>query len=205
LIAGAAWAAQAQTVFMKVTPLGSKQSEKTTTEDTGKGGNFKRTIHTYRMESIEIMLRNTSATSVDYVVEWMFLSSPAKGGGDPQPCAADEKTVTLAPNINSTFQVSSPKLEATQKYQHSFESHKNEAGKREQREKTRYLGMDGEKPAGFVVRVKAGGKILAVDASDSTLERRYQNPTAPWAPPESKKEKEDAPDKPGPKKKPVKK
>jgi hypothetical protein len=202
LLAGAAWAASGQTVFLKATPQGSKQSEKTTTENTGAGG-FKRIVHTCRQEAIEIMLRNTSPNSVDFVVEWMFLSSPVKGGGDPQPCAADEKTLTLAANAGSAFQVNSPKLETTQTYQHTFEHGKGATGKREQREKTRPLGADGNKPAGYVIRVKAAGKIIAVDASDATLERRYQNPAAPWSPPEKAKDEE--PEKPAPRKKPAKK
>ncbi len=182
LIVGVALASQGQTVLLKVASMGSKQNDKTTTEDTGNAG-FRQTTHTYRQETIEITLRNTFTGSVDYVVEWMFLSCHAKGG-NPEPCSADGKTVTLAANAGSTFQVSSPKLEATQSYQHSFESHKNATGGRDQRETTRYLGMDGVKTAGFVVRVKVDGKIIAVAASDVSLERRYQNPTAPWTPSE---------------------
>lgn len=199
LILGAAWHAQAQMVFLKVSPEGSKQDDKTTIEN-GAGKSFTRKNHLFRQETIEISIRNTYNDSFDYVVEWLFLASPAKGGGDPEPYHAEEKTITLAKDGNETFQVTSPKMESIQKYYHTFESHKNATGGREEREKTRYLGMEGVKPAGYVVRVRANRKVIAIEASDAQLKRRYQNPAAPWNPPAKP---EPVPEKAPPKKKPT--
>jgi hypothetical protein len=196
LLAGTAVVAQGQTVFLKASPAGNRQSENTTVD-----ANL-RLIHTYREEKVAITVRNTSMAPLECVVECLFLTTPAKGG-DPKPSFAEEKIVSLAQNATSSFQVDSPKVEATQKYERIMETYRLPNGGREQVERTRNLGIEGNKPAGYVVRVKANGKIIAVDASDSPLKRIYQNPNAPWTP--TQKPKEDVTEKPAPKRKPSKK
>ncbi len=205
LIAVCAWAAHAQTVFLKVTFEGSNQDDKTSIEQGG-GKAFTEKKHVFRQETIEITVRNTHTEPCEYLIEWLFLASPAKGGGEPEPYHADEKTVTLPPNGTETFQVTSPKMESIQSYYHTFERQRKTGGGYEEKEKTRYLGMEGVKPAGYVVRVKAKQKLVAVEASDAQLKRRYTSPTAPWNPPPKKTEPAQLPAKaPGDKKKPANK
>jgi hypothetical protein len=178
LLAGMVSVAPGQSVFLKVKAAGSKQEEKTTIQGTG-GSAYTRTVHIFRQETIEISVRNTSLVAGDYLIEWLFLSTRAKGG-DAEPCHANEIPVCLGANTSVTFQATSPKLEATQNYQHSPGGGLLFGG-----EKVRFLGTDGVKPAGFVVRVKAGGRIIAVEASDAQLKRRYQSLSAPWTPPDN--------------------
>lgn len=174
LLAGMAVAAHGQTVFLKVASSGNKQTQKTTTE-----GNH-RTVHTFRQETVEIAVRNTFTAPLECVVEWMFLAAPAKGGAG-EPFEADTKTVSLAVNGTSTIPVTSPQLEARQNYSVTMETYVTPGGGRSKQEKTTYLDTEGVRPAGYVVRVKVNGKIIAVDASDSQLKGKYLNPAAPWA------------------------
>ncbi len=154
-----------QSVYLKVTPVESKVKTSPNEQHKiyGSAGSFSRKIE--REEVFNIMVKNMAPAAHEYTVEWMFMASPAGGGSKVEPFHAEEKKVSLDKNAGTTFEVRSPKLESTHTHL-SFHS-----------------GPDtftGSKFAGYVVRVKLGDRILAVEASDVFLKRKFQDPKAKW-------------------------
>lgn len=159
-----------QAVYLKVVPVETrsetKKYEKNIVMGYGSGGSFRKTSE--REEVFNITVRNMAPAAYEYTVEWMFFAAPASGG-KAVPFHAEEKKLSLDKNGVQTFEVCSPKLEVTQTH-YSFIG----GG-------TRYEGM---KFAGYVVRVKHGDKILAVESADAMLKRQFQDPKAKWGVPE---------------------
>lgn len=153
--------AYGQSVYLKVTPVESKRTDKNTYQSRY-SGSFDKNVQ--REEAFTITLRNMAPAAFTYTVEWMFLASPAGGGGKIDPFYTEEKKVSLEKGAGTTIDVVSPKLESS----HSFYA---------------YGGghtFTGQKFAGYVVRVKIDEKILAVEATDALLKRKYQDPKTKW-------------------------
>jgi len=162
--AGIAASAHGQAVYLKVVPMESKRSDNYSYRGVY-SGSFDKNVA--REEAFNITVRNMTSESYDYVVEWMFLSSPARGGGTATPFNVDEKKLTLDKGASTTVEVHSPKLAST----HNFDSYGGST-------------FTGSKFAGYVVRVKYNDRILAVEASDVQLKRKYQDPKVKWGIPE---------------------
>jgi len=161
IIAGFGLNAHGQAVYLKVTPTETKRTDKYTYQSRY-SGSFEKNVE--REEAFTITLRNMAPGSYEYTVEWMFLAAPAAGGGKIEPFYAEEKKVSLEKNAGTTLEIVSPKLEST----HSFYSYGGSHT------------FTGRKFAGYVVRVRLDDKILAVEATDALLKRKYQDPKAKW-------------------------
>lgn len=151
-------------VYLKVVHSGSK-SESRPNEDFrifGSPGSFSK--KTEREESFTVTVQNMSPIAFDYTVEWMFFAAPV-AGGKAEAIHADQKKVSLGRGAAETFQIRTPKIEST--HTHLAYVRSNDI-------------FQGKKFAGYVVRVKIDDKILAVEASDATLKRQFQDPKAEW-------------------------
>jgi len=154
-----------QSVYLKVTPVESKvkSSPNDQYKIYGSSGSFSKKIE--REEVFNVTVKNMAPTTYEYTVEWMFMATAAGGGSKVDPFHAEEKKISLDKNANTTFEVASPKLESTHTHL-SFQSGRDT--------------FTGLKFAGYVVRVKLGDRILAVEASDVFLKRKFQDPKAKW-------------------------
>lgn len=161
MMVGLAASAFGQAAYLKVAAAESRST---------RSGSYYST-NVEREEIYNVTVKNMTPTAYEYTVEWMFLVRPAGGGGKAMPFHVDEKKITLEKNASTTIEVRSPTLTSTESKDYYYS----------------YYGgntITGLKFAGYIVRVKANDKILAVEASDITLKRQYEDPKAKWGMPQ---------------------
>jgi hypothetical protein len=156
-----ATSACAQAVYIKVVPMESKRADQYAYRGTYSGA-FDKNVE--REEVFNVTIKNMAPESFEYTIEWMFLSSPAGGGGKITPFHIEDKKITLDKGAGTTFELRSPKLASTHSYDTYGSGHR----------------FTGSKFAGYVLRVKYNDKVVGVDASDIQLKRKYEDPRAKW-------------------------
>ncbi|MCX7887699.1 MAG: hypothetical protein N3B01_10680 [Verrucomicrobiae bacterium] len=174
-----------QAVHLKVTLLESKTQSRPNEERKflGLPGSYSKVFE--REDVLSVTVRNMAPITFDYTVEWMFFAAPVSGG-KPEPFHAEEKKISLAKGEATTFEIRSPKVS----YTHTHLSLPL---------RTDQNIFEGKKYAGYVVRVRIDDKVLAVESSDQSWKREFQNPKAKWG--VSKDAAEDQPPVPKGKKK----
>ncbi|MCX7008396.1 MAG: hypothetical protein NTY53_14300 [Kiritimatiellaeota bacterium] len=161
LMFGSSVVASAQAVYLRAQPVSSK----TDTRQTGRLGEDTIERVYNRNKDLKITVTNMQTNHYEYEVQWQFLS---KGVSDKKAHVYDEgaKTVALKGGESATFEVQSKPLQATAKQHYEYDDDGNLMPTDKER--------SGENPAGFVVLVKAGKQLLAVEASDSAVKKTYQ-------------------------------
>jgi hypothetical protein len=158
MMIGLAASAFGQAAYLKVVATENRSSRS--------GGYYSTNVE--REEVYNVTVKNMAPAAYEYTIEWMFLVKPA-GGGKVVPFRAEEKKLTLEKNASTTIEVRSPILTSTESSSYYYYYYGNTYA--------------GSKFAGYVVRVKANDKILAVEANDTTLKRKYQDPKVEWGMP----------------------
>jgi hypothetical protein len=151
LFLSTALSVRAQAVFLEVELVGSPmQDTRQATDDASE-----KTIH--RSKNIQIMLRNMDTKPCSLVVSWQFLAKSVEDGS-AKAYDKGSKKVPLKAGQSTVFKVDSKEVQDVRThYADGSYSH------------------TGDKTTGYLVLVKAGKKIVAVDASDALLKKQYQD------------------------------
>ena len=142
---------QAQAVFLEVELMGSPmQDTRQSTDDA-----CEKTIH--RAKNIQIMLRNMDDKPCNFVVNWQFLAKSVEDGST-RVYDKGNKKISLKAGQSTEFKVASKEVQDVKThYADGSYSH------------------TGDKTTGYLVLVRSGKKLVAVDASDALLKRKYQD------------------------------
>lgn len=151
LFLSAALSVQAQAVFLEVELMGSPmQDTRQSTDDA-----YEKTLH--RSKNIQIMLRNMDTKPCSLVVNWQFLAKSVEDGSTKAYDKGSRK-VSLKAGQSTVFRVDSKEVQDVRThYTDGSYSH------------------TGDKTTGYLVLVRAGRKLVAVDASDALLKMKYQS------------------------------
>lgn len=116
---------------------------------------YEKTIH--RAKKLQITLRNMDTKPFNCVVNWQFL---AKSVTDGSTSVYDHgsKKVSLKNGQSTVFDVNSKEVEDTRTHY--------DDGSRDR---------SGNRTSGYLVLVRVGKKLVAVDASDVLLKKKYQD------------------------------
>lgn len=150
------WSASAQSVYLRVETIA--EGRKTTGSSNTGYGSYHRS-HSSGVE-LKVTLRNMHTQAHTYTVEWNFY---AKNQQSRKTRVHDSGTnsIPLKVGETSTFELKSAELTSET---HGYASEYSSSGY-----------TSGEKHDGYLILVKDGDRIIAVEASDATVKRSYQS------------------------------
>lgn len=141
-----------QSIFLDVRDLGNDVSTSTHWKTTW--GSYSQSQQ--RVRALELLLRNPAKVPGEYLIEWYFFASPARGGKRVLH-DHDSKTIPLAPGG----------LERATLISAEYNSHTTRYSSAYYHQSTYKYGS---KPDGWAVRVKINGKIIRTKTSGAIID-----------------------------------